>query len=61
MKWHKESRETYVARVFKWHSWFAWFPVQIGEERYWLTTVERKASLMIYDSVIWEYRLRSEP
>lgn len=36
MQWEKQI---YAER--KWHKWFAWYPVSIGNRRYWLEYVER--------------------
>lgn len=27
---------------YKWHNWFAWYPVNVDGVSYWLETVKRK-------------------
>ena len=36
------TREQRYQERRKWHKWFAWHPVRIGNERVWLETVERQ-------------------
>ena len=43
MKWYSESNEAKVARTEGWLIWFAWYPVRIGEEIFWLEKVYRRA------------------
>ena len=44
----------------RWHKWFAWCPVRLGErECVWLETVERKGIIQYTTSASWwswEYR-----
>lgn len=42
MKWKSPSRQTKRQNLTTWHEWFAWHPVRIGEEIYWLERVQRK-------------------
>lgn len=43
----------------KWHSCFAWLPVEIEKKYHWLETVERSGTLCMADGYFWtwEYRL----
>ncbi len=44
---------------YQWHSWFAWFPVEIEtthlREKVWLETIERRKAESFGGSY-WEYR-----
>jgi hypothetical protein len=43
----------------QWHSWFAWYPVVIGDQKVWLEFVERKGEEhAAYDSswIQYEYK-----
>lgn len=46
MKWKagdKEAEKVVKKNAMrKWHSWFAWYPVEIKGYYYWLEQVERK-------------------
>lgn len=55
MKWRSESVQECVARISQWHRWFAWYPVRIGSEIYWLETVERRRDWH-YDGGFWLHR-----
>lgn len=45
---------------YKWHRWFAWFPVIANYKLVWLETVYRKkVESFLYDSY-WVYRTVSE-
>lgn len=38
-----ETRYEKIARLEKWHRWFAWYPVRVAEHDYrWLEIVERR-------------------
>lgn len=56
MKWHSESYSTKMDRLSKWHTWFAWCPIRIGDEIYWLQTVERRIE-GIFLCYWWNYRI----
>ena len=53
----------------EWHRWFAWFPVFVGRDRYWLQTVERRWGLVpdqgsceyLSDIPGYEYRPAATP
>ena len=47
MKWKKERWY-----AFKWHPYFAWFPVTASGHGVWMETIERK-----FGFYGWEYRL----
>jgi hypothetical protein len=56
------SRATTIARLGEWHDKFAIWPIRIGEDCYWLQTIERKGRhyCNIGDSFfMWDYRLKS--
>ena len=46
-----------------WHAWFAWYPVEVNGDRYWLQTVDRKGSWWLPCEPVcggcwhWEYRV----
>jgi hypothetical protein len=40
IKW--ESRRAKEKRLEKWHVWFAWYPVRIGEGLVWLKFIMRR-------------------
>lgn len=47
------------ARKKQWHPWFAWHPVRLGMECYWLEIVERKGEVCCgYDDCFWSYEYR---
>ena len=41
-----------------WHSYFAWFPVEIGKHWVWLERVERKVQFGDDHGWVYEYRVR---
>jgi hypothetical protein len=50
-------------RNWKWHKWFAWYPVKIDRARYaWLVYVERKYTWVVSPSnpedakIVWKYQ-----
>ena len=45
----KESRD-----IYKWHVWFAWYPVKVGKQWVWLETVWRKCESS-WNSDHWDY------
>jgi hypothetical protein len=52
----KISRNRILAN---WHNWFAWYPVKTEDDIWvWLETVQRKAQLVLFETVIdfWYYR-----
>jgi len=56
-----ESRKEKIKRLEKWHDWFAWHPVRLGEKDCrWFETIQRKGSLKWYGEpdawFEWEYR-----
>uniref|UniRef100_A0A6M3IMD2 Uncharacterized protein n=1 Tax=viral metagenome TaxID=1070528 RepID=A0A6M3IMD2_9ZZZZ len=69
MKWKKSKwiEKWFVKRhqlIIEWHRWFAWYPISIQENRFWLCYVERigkRAEGYDNDGLsiirrIWEYR-----
>jgi len=46
MKWSNYNEKV------KWHKWFAWYPVIVGDNEVWLETVERR----FIGRSKWEYR-----
>lgn len=68
----RESREARIERLGKWHRWFAWHPIKIGEsEGLWLETVWRRgehylgvhldfSGPMPVDDYRWSYRPLSD-
>ena len=59
MRWkQREARDDYVDPT-KWHQWFAWHPVTLGErndgDHVWLEWVERRYSYHAYGGW-WDYR-----
>lgn len=59
MIYKSESGNTQAERLMQWHSWFAFFPVRIGEHKVWLEFVERRAKEASWDGyggIIWEYK-----
>lgn len=59
MKWlTRQSRET---KKGKWHSWFAWYPVRVGQHTVWFEWIERfgdkQAGELFY--YIYHYRLKT--
>ena len=42
MKWYVRGSEP-LFDYLEWHPHFAWRPVQIGNQKYWLCTVMRRA------------------
>jgi hypothetical protein len=42
-----------------WHPWFAWYPVEVGNEIVWLESVERKMTDCMYGES-WEYQYKGE-
>ena len=58
MKWAKRFEN-----LHKWHRWFAWRPVTIGERRVWLEMIDRKGEYVSNWAAAWwqwEYRLPKE-
>lgn len=55
MRFKSESPRARLERVTRWHDWFAWYPVRIGEGVVWLETIEQKleCNILYYQ---WEYR-----
>ena len=50
MKWKTgpsphEQEMVRIAKMKQWHTWFAWYPVTVGEDRVWLETVLRRGSV----------------
>lgn len=46
------------ARLERWHPWFAWFPVRIGNhDCRWWETIERKGEYS--DTCGWEWEFRA--
>jgi len=41
MKWRITKKP--IPDYLDWHTWFAWKPVRIGDYKYWLCYVSRKA------------------
>lgn len=43
----------------EWHTWFAWFPVTIGNNMHWMELVSRRALNTTGDDpegwIVWEY------
>ena len=55
-----ETASEYFARLEKWHRWFAWYPVRIGNrDCRWLEYVER--SMTPLGHVGWEKEYRAVP
>lgn len=52
MNWRKKDK-------YKWHRWFAWRPVTIGERRHWLEWVWRERDTY-YAGSYWRYRVDPE-
>jgi hypothetical protein len=54
------TRETKLERLQKWHLWFAWHPVRLGEnDCRWLEWVQRKGKYWgnwAADGWDWEYQ-----
>lgn len=47
--------------VNPWKAWFAWHPVEIGNQKVWLEWVDRKYQIRTErprSTVIWVYRFR---
>lgn len=44
MRWHSETYDAWLDRIANWHHWFAWYPVQVEQQRVWLETVERSGA-----------------
>ncbi len=58
VRWRIITPEEKVTRLECWHRWFAWYPVVIGDYRYWLTRVYRKGKYHIHREHsfwTWEY------
>jgi hypothetical protein len=52
-----ETEKETIARMTKWHWWFAWHPVQITEHDWrWLEHVQRCASFSFSGYITWNYR-----
>lgn len=53
---HMERRQQEWQRFCTWHKWFAWYPVRVGSgDCRWLEYVERKASGVSADGLIFEF------
>lgn len=46
MRWNSESKETKINRLEEWKWWFAWRPIRIDDEIFWLQNIQRR---LIYD------------
>ena len=67
MKWKAgpsphEQEMVRIAKMKQWHTWFAWYPVTIGDNQVWLETILRQGSVhSVSDSgrayFDYEYRL----
>lgn len=57
MKWRIESWSTKNARLERCHRWFAWHPVRIGDEIYWLEYVWRQRQWNTFD---YDYKYGTE-
>ncbi|QWY83228.1 hypothetical protein [Rhizobium phage RHph_X2_25] len=56
MRLKLESVEEWRARCGKWHRWFAWYPVRVGDSDVrWLEYVERKGWNNHFIGWQWEY------
>lgn len=48
----------------KWHDWFAWYPIQMGEKIYWLRIVKRRLNEQSFNNVanmyVWDYLPKEE-
>ncbi len=56
MKLKIESLSERRVRLGKWHRWFAWFPVRVGENDVrWLERVERRGWMNHFIGWRWEY------
>ena len=57
MKWRITKK--LKKNLAEWHPWFAWYPVQAGDYRYWLCYVVRRGSNLTGDHldgyINWEY------
>ena len=63
MRWldldaRRQRRVDYtLARYRCWSLWFAWHPVKIGHQWFWLELLERRATPFWFgERVWWEYR-----
>lgn len=58
MKWKSEANK--IAEMFKWHEWFAWYPVILDDtaEWVWLEKIMRKKNYVTGFPIAswWEYR-----
>lgn len=59
MKWKHKSINDRVKKVKQWHDWFAWYPIRLDEEIFWLQRLKRKAhNVYVAGDTIyveWEY------
>ena len=54
MRWFLDDDE-------KWHSWFAWYPIHIGDNQMvWLERLECRKVYGVYD-IWWYYRFPPNP
>lgn len=52
---------TKYSKKFNWHKWFAWFPVNIGDDKMlWWERVERRKQAN-REFIYWEYKLIKKP
>jgi hypothetical protein len=45
--------------ITKWHSWFAWKPIDVNGYTVWLEMVQRKGR-PVFDDYVFEYKLAEE-
>lgn len=48
MRWSRKD----PMDIFKWHRWFAWYPVQTATMWFWLEPIARRRD---YSNSYWEY------
>ena len=56
MRWSTQNE-------WKWHDWYAWHPVYIGNDEWvWLVDVQRRMNIHLYLGAkrFWEYRLKGD-
>jgi hypothetical protein len=59
MKW-RHGKNSSLLRLQRWHRWFAWYPITVDGDKYWLEFVYRKASIRFtilddYPCYNWEF------
>ena len=58
MRWRIVTPEEKVAKLEKWHRWFAWRPVIIGDYKYWLVSIYRRGEYHVnreWSFWTWDY------